>query len=76
MKEAKVKGFTEVILCNNVSDNVSTVIQCIGMGGLRTNTVMVGWPHGWQEGAIKHSENYSSFLGNLRTNILRGVYLA
>ncbi|VDO95080.1 unnamed protein product [Soboliphyme baturini] len=61
MQKAKVKGFTEVVLCENVSENVSTVLQCVGMASLRPNTVIVGWPHNWKDG-VKRQEDYYSFL--------------
>lgn len=64
MREAKVKGFTEVAMCSNVFDNVSTLIQCVGMGGLRANTVMIGWPYGWKDGTYKPNDSTcANFLG-------------
>lgn len=62
MLEAKVKGFTEVALCSNVSDNVGTFIQCVGMGSLRPNTVMLSWPYKWRE-AMSEGKSNSSILG-------------
>lgn len=63
MKEAKLKGFTEVVLVSNVSENVSAVIQCVGMGSLRPNTVVVGWPNNWKNRLQKKNKKYWNFLG-------------
>jgi len=63
MQEAKVKGFTEVPLCENLSDNVSAVIQCVGMGGLRPNTVLLGWPYNWRKSIYENGQHSSGILG-------------
>lgn len=63
MQQAKVKGFTEVSLCSNVSDNIGTFLQAVGMGGLRPNTVMLGWPYNWKE-ASQNGKTNSSILGD------------
>uniref|UniRef100_A0A915J4H6 Solute carrier family 12 member 6 n=1 Tax=Romanomermis culicivorax TaxID=13658 RepID=A0A915J4H6_ROMCU len=62
MREAKVKGFTEVPICENLSDNVGTVIQCVGMGGLRPNTVLLGWPYNWRKSVYENEKHSSSIL--------------
>ncbi|VDP20066.1 unnamed protein product, partial [Soboliphyme baturini] len=62
MAEAKVKGFTNVVLCHRLSENVSTLVQSIGIGGLRPNTIMVGWPHNWKDADTQHNDNYANFL--------------
>lgn len=61
MKEAKVKGFVEAVVVQGVSENVATVIQCVGMGGLRPNTIVVGWPRAWKENRCH--ESALRFLG-------------
>jgi len=33
-------------------------IQTAGLGGLKPNTVMIGWPYGWRE------KNRREFIGN------------
>jgi len=63
MKEAKLKGFTEVVLVPNVAENVCAVIQCVGMGSLRPNTVVVGWPSNWKNRLHKRNKKYWNFLG-------------
>ena len=40
-------------------------MQSAGLGGLRHNTVMIGWPYGWRHDA--DSSNYKVFLGKKYT---------
>ncbi|KAL1522216.1 hypothetical protein AB1Y20_021853 [Prymnesium parvum] len=40
---AKVRGFTQVIMCSNVDQGFTSLIQTAGLGGLAPNTVMVNW---------------------------------
>ena len=38
-------------------------IQTVGLGGMKHNTVVVGWPYGWKE---HHEErHWKVFLGEL-----------
>ncbi|KRY57682.1 Solute carrier family 12 member 6 [Trichinella britovi] len=62
MKAAKVKGFTEVVLSEFVNENVSTLLQCVGMASLRPNTVFVAWPVSWRTSYEEHSHEFYSFL--------------
>ncbi|KRX23471.1 Solute carrier family 12 member 6 [Trichinella nelsoni] len=62
MKAAKVKGFTEVVLSEFVNENVSTLLQCVGMASLRPNTVFVAWPVSWRTSYEEHSQEFYSFL--------------
>nr|AKN21475.1 slc12a-1 [Schmidtea mediterranea] len=48
MVTTKVKGFVQTIVCSDVKEGISTLIQSIGLGALKPNTVMVGWPHTWK----------------------------
>ena len=38
-------------------------IQCAGLGGLKHNTIVIGWPYGWR--AETSNRNYQAFIGNL-----------
>ncbi|KFD56271.1 hypothetical protein M513_02726 [Trichuris suis] len=62
MKTAKMKGFTEVVLSDYINENVSTVLQCVGMASLRPNTVIVGWPMSWRTLYGDGNQEYYSFL--------------
>lgn len=61
MKESKVQGFTQVIIGKHSAESVSSVIQAIGIGGLRPNTVMVGWPSSWRKKRV--TGGYIGFMG-------------
>ncbi|KRZ03365.1 Solute carrier family 12 member 5, partial [Trichinella zimbabwensis] len=62
LKEAKVRGFINVVLCEHLSENISTLIQSIGIGGLRPNTVIVGWPSSWKDSVHQQDDDYWNFL--------------
>lgn len=68
MKITKVKGFVQTIVCSDVKEGVSTLIQSIGLGALKPNTVMVGWPH-TRKGINDEDTVEHDFLGNT-SNIL------
>lgn len=63
MADAKVKGFPKVIIGNHLSETVNTVIQTVGIGGLRPNTLIVGWPYRWRESFYNRQEEYHGFIG-------------
>lgn len=52
MEEEKVKGFSDVLVSHSIADGLSHFVQTTGLGGLKPNTVIVGWPYGW-----RHSED-------------------
>ncbi|KAM9296134.1 solute carrier family 12 member 5 [Gastrophryne carolinensis] len=49
MEAEKVKGFCQVVISSNIRDGISHLIQSSGLGGLRHNTVLVGWPRNWRQ---------------------------
>ncbi|XP_045508008.1 solute carrier family 12 member 4 isoform X2 [Colias croceus] len=49
MEEEKVKGFTDVLVAHSIADGLSHFVQTTGLGGLKPNTVIVGWPYGWRQ---------------------------
>lgn len=64
MEEEKVKGFVDVLVARNPVDGLSALVQTTGLGGMKPNTVILGWPYGW-----KHSEDertWRVFLQTLR----------
>uniref|UniRef100_A0A5S6QD85 Amino acid permease/ SLC12A domain-containing protein n=1 Tax=Trichuris muris TaxID=70415 RepID=A0A5S6QD85_TRIMR len=62
MKEAKVKGFTEVVVSKYFVQNVDTLLQCVGMGCLRPNTFVVAWPQNWKSLSGKSGLQMEHFL--------------
>lgn len=51
MQAERVKGFADVLIAPNIADGLSYQIQAAGLGGLKHNTVIVGWPEHWRRSA-------------------------
>lgn len=49
MEEYKLKGFQQVIASDDISQGINVLVQSSGLGGLRHNTIMLGWPNGWRQ---------------------------
>lgn len=47
MAAERVKGFGEVLVADSVGAGLAFAIQTAGLGGLKHNTVIVGWPEQW-----------------------------
>lgn len=62
MKKDKVKGFAEVVVSEDVVSGINYTIQTAGVGGLRHNTVVVGWPQGWRH-KTEEEHSYRVFIG-------------
>lgn len=45
--KANVKGFVEVVINPNVPQGICCLIQSAGLGALRPNAVILGWPEAW-----------------------------
>ncbi|KAK2580350.1 hypothetical protein KPH14_001246 [Odynerus spinipes] len=63
--EEKVKGFVDVLVARNIVDGLSSLIQTTGLGGLKPNTVILGWPYGWKQSEDKRS--WRVFLQTVRS---------
>jgi potassium/chloride transporter 4/5/6 len=52
MKEAmsmeRLKGFSEVVVSDTTLAGLTGLLQTAGVGGLKPNTVIMGWPSGWR----------------------------
>ncbi|XP_053401890.1 solute carrier family 12 member 6-like isoform X2 [Mercenaria mercenaria] len=55
-----VKGFADVVVTESVTSGLCHLVQNSGLGGLRHNTVMLGWPYGWRHNIDERS--YKVFL--------------
>ncbi|GIY83783.1 solute carrier family 12 member 6 [Caerostris extrusa] len=51
MEEEKVKGFADVLVAKDLTEGICNLIQTAGLGGLKHNTVIMGWPYGWRQSA-------------------------
>ncbi|XP_070491619.1 solute carrier family 12 member 4 isoform X4 [Chironomus tepperi] len=65
MSDERVKGFVSVLVTKNVADGLSNIVQTTGLGGMKPNTVILGWPYGWRQDEDKRS--WQAFLQTVRT---------
>ena len=42
--DADIQAFPAVVIEVHLSDGIESLVQCTGIGGLRPNTVLIGWP--------------------------------
>ncbi|XP_029464439.1 solute carrier family 12 member 4 isoform X2 [Rhinatrema bivittatum] len=49
MEIEKVKGFCQVTVAHKIREGISHLIQSCGLGGMKHNTVVLGWPYGWRQ---------------------------
>ncbi|XP_043583193.1 solute carrier family 12 member 4 isoform X2 [Bombus pyrosoma] len=64
MGEEKVKGFVDVLVVRDVVDGLSSLIQTTGLGGMKPNTVILGWPYRWKQS--QEERNWRGFLQTVR----------
>lgn len=58
-----VKGFPDVVVSNNVSDGICHLIQTAGLGGMKPNTIVLGWPNSWRK---KEEDSWRVFVDTIR----------
>ncbi|XP_077275994.1 solute carrier family 12 member kcc isoform X2 [Temnothorax americanus] len=63
--EERVKGFVDVLVAKNVVEGLSSLIQNTGLGGLKPNTVILGWPYGWRQS--EEERTWRVFLQTVRS---------
>ena len=44
IKEREIEGFPAVVVAPDLPNGIESLIQCHGLGSLRPNTVLLGWP--------------------------------
>ncbi|XP_058849901.1 solute carrier family 12 member 4 isoform X3 [Acipenser ruthenus] len=64
MEIEKVKGFCQVIVANKVRDGIAHLIQSCGLGGMKHNTVVMGWPYGWRQSEDPRA--WKTFINTIR----------
>lgn len=64
MDEERVKGFVDVLVAHNITDGLSHLIQTTGLGGMKPNTVILGWPYGWRQS--EDEKTWKVFLQTVR----------
>lgn len=74
MNNYKLKGFSDALVSVDVEQGLGHLIQTVGLGGLRHNTIIMNWPMKWDEEYTKdsisemecHEIGLSSFVQTLR----------
>jgi potassium/chloride transporter 4/5/6 len=53
LRDEGLEGFVEIIVAGDFAQGVNALIQSAGLGGLKPNTVMLGYPESWKQEPIK-----------------------
>ncbi|KAG8455554.1 hypothetical protein GDO86_001667 [Hymenochirus boettgeri] len=64
MEQERVKGFCQVVVAQKQREGLSHLIQSCGLGGMRHNTVIMGWPSSWRQS--DDSRAWKTFITTVR----------
>uniref|UniRef100_A0A4W4HML5 Solute carrier family 12 member 7a n=1 Tax=Electrophorus electricus TaxID=8005 RepID=A0A4W4HML5_ELEEL len=64
MAVEKTKGFCHVVVCSNLRDGFSNLIQSAGLGGMKHNTVLIAWPNNWRQ--AEDTLTWKNFIETVR----------
>ncbi|XP_030609659.1 solute carrier family 12 member 6 isoform X2 [Archocentrus centrarchus] len=64
MDKERVKGFCQCIVAQKPREGISHMIQSSGLGGMRPNTVVMGWPHAWRQS--EDPQAWKTFINTVR----------
>ncbi|XP_048825771.1 solute carrier family 12 member 6-like isoform X1 [Brienomyrus brachyistius] len=64
MEQERVKGFCQCIISQKPREGISHMIQSSGLGGMRPNTVVMGWPHAWRQS--EDPQSWKTFINTVR----------
>ncbi|TSN57726.1 Mitogen-activated protein kinase-binding protein 1 [Bagarius yarrelli] len=64
MSAEKVKGFCHVVVCSNLRDGFSNLIQSAGLGGMKHNAVLMAWPSNWRQ--ADDTTSWKNFIETVR----------
>ena len=62
LRDAKIEGFPEVVVARSESEGHLLLVQCKGLGVLRPNAVMIGWPARVRAMAEAQRREFTSFI--------------
>lgn len=68
MEIERVKGFCQIVVASKVREGIVHLIQSCGLGGMKHNTVMMGWPYGWRQSEDPRA--WKTFISKNCTEIL------
>lgn len=77
MKDVNIKGFPKVILYNEdqIKGCVNTLIQSIGIGSLKPNTLLLSWPINDSGSGGAMTMEYNTFIDKLLVGSAHGMAL-
>jgi potassium/chloride transporter 4/5/6 len=61
MEAEKIKGFCQLVVAAKLREGISHLIQSCGLGGMKHNTVVMGWPNGWRQS--EDARAWKTFIG-------------
>ncbi|XP_073763941.1 solute carrier family 12 member 6 isoform X1 [Danio rerio] len=64
MEKERVKGFVQCIVAQKPREGISHMIQSSGLGGMKHNTVVMGWPHAWRQS--EDPQSWKTFINTVR----------
>uniref|UniRef100_A0A672M4M6 Solute carrier family 12 member 4 n=1 Tax=Sinocyclocheilus grahami TaxID=75366 RepID=A0A672M4M6_SINGR len=64
MEIERVKGFCQVVVASKVREGIAHLIQSCGLGGMKHNTVVMGWPYGWRQSEDPRA--WKTFINTVR----------
>ncbi|XP_066483022.1 solute carrier family 12 member 6 isoform X2 [Tiliqua scincoides] len=64
MEAERVKGFCQIVVAAKVREGISHLIQSCGLGGMKHNTVVMGWPSAWRQS--EDARAWKTFIGTVR----------
>ncbi|XP_076580671.1 solute carrier family 12 member 6 isoform X3 [Chaetodon auriga] len=64
MDKERVKGFCQCIVAQKPREGISHMIQSSGLGGMKPNTVVMGWPHAWRQS--EDPQAWKTFINTVR----------
>ncbi|KAM6980129.1 solute carrier family 12 member 4 [Aplochiton taeniatus] len=64
MEIERVKGFCQVVVASKVREGITHMIQSCGLGGMKHNTVVMGWPYGWRQSEDPRA--WKTFINTVR----------
>ncbi|XP_012709883.2 solute carrier family 12 member 6 isoform X2 [Fundulus heteroclitus] len=64
MDKERVKGFVQCIVAQKAREGISHMIQSSGLGGMKPNTVVMGWPQAWRQS--EDPQAWKTFINTVR----------
>ncbi|XP_048092298.1 solute carrier family 12 member 6-like [Alosa alosa] len=64
MEKERVKGFCQCIVAQKPREGISHMIQSSGLGGMKPNTVVMGWPLAWRQS--EDPQSWKTFINTVR----------